>query len=254
MMGPFVALFLTFAVLSYLWCDNPLYRAVESAFIGVALGLFATFEVRQVLVPRLWDRLAAGPATAFAWVSTLLIIVVAALLLARAVPPLAWLGRVPVAIAVGSLAGMTAAGFVRSVLLPQVGASAASLVIGDTIAHERTVCLLDAQPANALTNVVCSFGSYLNQLLIFVGVVAGLVYFVFSRRENAGLRAVSKVGSLVVMVTLGVTLGFLAMTHFAVTIGRAQTMIEVPGLAALALAVVAIVVVCVRALPGPFRR
>jgi hypothetical protein len=53
---------------------------------------------------------------------------------------------------------MAAAGLVRTVLVPQVGASAASLVITDSLAHERSVCLLESQPANALTNVACSFG------------------------------------------------------------------------------------------------
>ncbi len=54
LIGPFIALFLTFAGLSFVWRDNPrLYRTVESIFIGVALGLFATFEIRQVLIPRI---------------------------------------------------------------------------------------------------------------------------------------------------------------------------------------------------------
>ncbi|MEZ0313335.1 MAG: hypothetical protein ACAI38_16305 [Myxococcota bacterium] len=246
MIGQLIALLLTFAVLSYVWRDNPLYRMTESIFVGVALGLFAAFEVRQVLLPRFWDRLAAGPATGAAWVATLLVILVVALMLARLVPPLAWLGRVPIAVAVGSLAGMAAAGFVRAVLVPQVGASAASLVITDSLAHERGVCLLESQPANALTNVACSFGPYLNQLFIFAGVVAGLVYFVFSRGENKGLRAVSRFGGWIVMMTLGVTLGFMAMAHFAVTIGRAQTMMETPGLALLALAIVVLTLLCLR--------
>ena len=250
MIGQLVASLLTFAVLSYVWRDNPLYRMVESLFVGVALGLFAVFEVRQVLVPRLWDRLAAGPATGAAWVATLLVLLVLALMLARLVPPLAWLGRVPVAVAVGSFAGMAAAGFVRSVLVPQVGASAASLVITDSLAHERTVCLLESQPANVLTNLACSFGPYLNQLLVFAGVIAGLVYFVFSRRENKGLRAVSRFGGWIVMMTLGVTLGFMAMAHFAVTIGRAQTMMEAPGLALLALAIVIFTLWCLRRDPS----
>ncbi len=246
MIGQLIGLLLTFAVLSYVWRDNPLYRSAESIFVGVALGLFATFELRQVLLPRLWDRLTLGPATGAAWVAVLLIILVTALMLARFVQPLEWLGRIPVAVAVGSLAGMAAAGFVRTVLVPQVGASAASLLIDDALAHERSVCLLESQPPNALTNIVCSFGPYLNQLLIFAGVAAGLVYFVFSRRENKGLQAVSRFGGWVVMVTLGVTLGFMAMAHFAVTIGRAQTMMETPGLALIALAIVVLALLCLK--------
>ncbi len=246
MIGPLIALLLTFAVLSFVWRDNPLYRVAEGLFLGVALGLFAAFEVRQVLLPRIWDRLAAGPATGPAWVTTLLVVLGLALMLARRVPPLAWLGRLPVAVAVGSLAGMAAAGFARTVLVPQVGASAASLVITDSLSHERSVCLLESQPANALTNIVCSFGPYLNQLLILFAVVAGLVYFVFSRRENKGLRAVSRFGGWIVMMTLGVTLGSMAMAHFAVTIGRAQTMMETPGLAVLALAIVVLTLLYLR--------
>lgn len=249
MMGQLVGLLATFAVLSYVWRDNPLYRSAESIFVGVALGLFATFELRQVLLPRLWDRLALGPATGAAWIAVIVVILVTGLLLARFVQPLAWLGRIPVAVAVGSLAGMAAAGFVRTVLVPQVGASAASLVMSDSLAHERSVCLLESQPPNALTNIMCSFGPYLNQLLIFVGVAAGLVYFVFSRRENKGLQAVSKFGGWVVMITLGVTLGFMAMAHFAVTIGRAQTMMETPGLARVALAIVVLTLMCLKREP-----
>jgi hypothetical protein len=254
LIGPFIALFLTFAVVSFVWRDNPLYRTVESIFIGVALGLFATFEIRQVLIPRLWDRLAAGPSTAMVWVAAIVTTLVAALLLARTVPPLAWLGRVPVAIAVGSLAGMVAAGFIRSVLIPQVSATATSLTITDALWHERSLCLLESQPPNAMTNLVCNFGPYLNQLLIGLGVAAALVYFIFSRKENAALRAVSRTGSIVVMITLGVTLAFVVMTHFAVTIGRAQTMMESPGISFLALGVVVLTLTVSRGLTGPLRR
>jgi hypothetical protein len=238
MIGPFLALCLTFSVASFLWRDNPLYRTAENLFVGVALGLFATFELRQVLVPRLWDRLAAGPSTTAPWMTALLIVVVCGLMLARPMRGLAWLGRVPIAVAVGSLAGMAAAGVVRSALIPQLGATAAPLVITDSLVHERGVCLLEASPANTLTNIMCSFGPYVNGLIILLGVAAGLVYLLYSRRESQAIRVVSRIGGLVLMATLGVTLGFLAMAHFAVTIGRAQTMIDTPGLALVALGLV----------------
>lgn len=254
LVGPFIALFLTFAVLSFVWRDNPLYRTVESLFIGVAMGLFATFEIRQVLIPRLWDRLVAGPSTALAWVSAIVVILVSLILVARAIPSLHWLGRVPIAIAVGSLAGMVAAGFFRSVLIPQVGASATTLTFTDTLSHARSMCLLESAPPNALTNVVCSFGPYVNQLVIGLGVVAALMHFIFSRKENAGFRAVSRIGSIVVMITLGVTLAFVVMTHFAVTIDRAQTMIEAPELAFLALGIVVLTLAVLRGLREPSRR
>lgn len=242
LIGSFIAFVLTFAVFSFLWRDNPLYRTVENIFLGVALGLFASFEIRQVLLPRIYDRLAAGSATGGAWIATICIVLVTSILAARAIAPLAWLGRVPVAIAVGSLAGMAAAGFARVVLLPQVAASAASLTITSESLRARSVCLLEAESASALTNLACRWGGYLNALFIFAAVIAGLLAVAFARKENKTLRGVSRFGTLIIMITLGVTLGYLAMTHFAVTIGRAQTMMESPGLAGLALLVVAILV------------
>lgn len=243
LIGTFTALVLTFSVLSFAWRDNPLYRTVENIFLGVALGLFTVFEVRQVLVPRLWDRLAAGPATGSTWIASIVIVLVLCVLAARAVHPLAWLGRVPVGIAVGSLAGMAAAGFARVVLIPQIGASAASLTFTSDSLHSRAVCLLETEVPNAITTIACTFGGYANALLIALGVIAGLVAMTFSRNENKALRGVGRVGGLFVMVSLGVTLGYLAMTHFAVTIGRAETMMESPGLAGLALVFVTILVV-----------
>jgi hypothetical protein len=149
---------------------------------------------------------------------------------------------------------MVAAGFIRSVLIPQVGASATSLAITDSLSHARSLCLLEAQPPNALTNLACNFGPYVNQLLVGLGVAAALVYFVFSRKENAGLRVVGRAGSIVVMITLGVTLAFVVMTHFAVTIGRVQTMIEAPELTFLALGVVVLTLAVSRGLRGSFLR
>lgn len=242
LVGPFIALVLTFAALSFAFRDNPLYRTVENIFLGVALGLFTVFEIRQVLLPRIVDRLAAGPATGGIWIATMVIVLVLALLVARAIPPLAWLGRVPVALAVGSLAGMAAAGFARVVLLPQVAATSASLIRTSDLLHERSVCLLETESGNALTTFVCNLAGYTNHLLIFLGVVAGLVALTFTRKENKGLRVVGKLGAVMIMVSFGVTLGYLAMTHFAVTIGRAETMIQSPGLAALAFGIVAILV------------
>ena len=238
--GSFLALVLTLAALSFVWRDNPLYRTVENVFLGVALGLLATFEVRQVLLPRIWDRLAAGPATGGAWVATIVIVLIAAILAARAVQPLAWLGRVPVALAVGSLAGMAAAGFARVVLIPQVAATSASLTLTGPLLHERSVCLAATDAANALTTLACTFGGYVNAFIVTLGVIAGLVAFTFARRENKALRVVGRAGSLIIMVSLGVTLGYLAMTHFAVTIGRAETMIQTPTLTGLALVFVTI--------------
>jgi hypothetical protein len=68
----------------------------------------------------------------------------------------------------------------------------------------------------------------------------------FSRRENKGLRAVSRFGGWIVIMTLGVTLGFMAMAHFAVTIGRAQAMMETPAVALFSLAIVVLTLLCLR--------
>ncbi len=59
---------------------------------------------------------------------------------------------------------------------------------------------------------------------------------------------------MVIMVTLGVTLAFIVMTHFAVTIGRAQTMMESPGITLLALGVVVLTLAVSRGLHKPLER
>ena len=42
MMGPWIAAFLTLAIFSYLYKDNPFYKVAEHLFVGISTGYWTS--------------------------------------------------------------------------------------------------------------------------------------------------------------------------------------------------------------------
>jgi hypothetical protein len=52
--GNILAVFLTLAIFSFLFRDNPIYKVAEHLFVGVAAGYFIVIEYHTVFLPNLW--------------------------------------------------------------------------------------------------------------------------------------------------------------------------------------------------------
>jgi hypothetical protein len=60
LVGHWLAIFLTFCILSFLYKDNPFYKFAEHLFVGVSIGYIVIQQYYSVLEPKLVDQLGDG--------------------------------------------------------------------------------------------------------------------------------------------------------------------------------------------------
>ncbi len=205
---------LTLMVFSYLWRDNPLYKIAEHLFVGVSaaywmvVGFWTTFWPNAVLklapaASRLTSPDAPPPAAdPVMWIPVGL----GLLLLMRLVPRLSWLGRWPTAFIVGTTAGYTLVRTLRSDFLYQIQAT-----VGPGL-----LVLQDGR---------VDPGATASRLVLVIGTVCGLVYFIYTRRDTGGQGRLARVGLLFMMVTFGATFGYAVMGRVSLLIGRLNALL-----------------------------
>lgn len=79
---------------------------------------------------------------------------------------------------------------------------------------------LDAR-ASIEPNRIDAFGTF-GQILLFLGLIASLIYFYFSIEQKGPVGAVSRFGVWVLMIGFGASFGFTVMGRLALAIGRVQ--------------------------------
>ena len=57
MIGPWIAAFLTLAIFSYLYKDNPFYKVAEHLFVGISTGYWTSMFFWTQIQPNLFGRL-----------------------------------------------------------------------------------------------------------------------------------------------------------------------------------------------------
>lgn len=198
--GHWILIFLTISILSYLYADNPFYKLAEHLFVGTSIGYVVVIQWYDVIKPNLVDRLtndALGPARAVYIIPLALVL----FLFAKLVPRYAWLSRISVAFVIGFYAGQNIPAYLNSDLVAQ---------LASTLGAVAKATRPDATWAHMLGSIV-----------LVVGMVSGLVYFFFSRRESGPLDAVARVGVWVLMVGFGASFGYTVQGRISLAIGRA---------------------------------
>jgi hypothetical protein len=194
--GVWIAAFLTIACLSFLYKDNPFFRFAESLFAGVSLGYYVGIVLNQTLEPNLFEPLR----TEFAANWDLLIPgLLGILLYMRYVPRIGWVSRYALAIYVTYYIGVEFTRKIHGEVLPQV-ARAVQPLQG---VHWATV----------------------GTLVYVVGVLSVLIYFFFSREQDAITKRISRLGIWFLMISFGAAFGFTVMGRVALLIGRLNFLI-----------------------------
>ncbi len=234
--GAWVTVFLTLAILSYLYKDNPFYKIAEHVYVGVSAAYWGTIafwnQVWPNLFGRLWPEYDPATLTGFnkfwykiynglTWFSSsifpengipgnqeqnlwyIIAFLLGLFMLARLIPSINWLGRWSLAYVVGMAAGLRIYGFMSSNVIAQIHGSILPLWgngmgIGDTI----------------------------NNLVLIVGTVTGLFYFFFSVEHKGIFGKVSRVGIYFLMISFGASFGFAVMGRISLLIGRFNILIE----------------------------
>jgi len=238
--GVWISVFLTLSIFSYLYKDNPFYKAAEHLYIGISAGYVAVISFWQQIQPnlfgRLWPRIDADAdmgmfksAWYFVyeminWVSTL------GGWLDRSMFPengikgfdgISWSYIIPFVLGI----------FMLLRLVPTLGwlARWAIAYIVGMAAGLRFYGFLNSdvlmQVKAATVDVSGDWWSIFNGLILLIGTLSGLVYFFFSKEQTGMVGKISKVGIYFLMIKFGASFGFAVMGRISLLIGRFDDLI-----------------------------
>lgn len=214
--GIIIAAGLTLIMYSFLYRDNPLFKAAENLYVGVALGYGAIITWREVLRPQVYEPLFRAATSDAFWNAMLhksVPIFLGLLLLTRLSKTRSWPSRYSYGLLVGWGAGMAIYATVHSVILKQTHAAIAPLWV-----------TIEGGAPGLFT------GAWFNQvalpmlgtLVILVGTISVLFYFFFSIQHKRIGAAVSSTGIWFLMISFGAVFGSTVMGRVSLLIGRVQ--------------------------------
>lgn len=181
---------LTLAIFSFLYKDNPIYKAAEHLFVGLAAGYYLALEARQVFWPNLLE-----PLLVQGRLLNLIPLALVLLLFTRLVPRVAWLSRWSMGLLIGAFSGLAVIGFAQGDLLPQIRGNMVPLWTG-------------------------GWGGSINNWILVVGLITSLFYFFFSVEHRGSPGLVAKIGIYFLMISFGASYGFTVMARISLLIGR----------------------------------
>ena len=82
------------------------------------------------------------------------------------------------------------------------------------------------QIKSSTVNISGSYFSIINEVIILIGVISGLVYFFFSKEHTGIVGKVSRVGVYFLMIKFGASFGFAVMGRISLLIGRFEELIQ----------------------------
>ncbi len=202
--------FLTISILSFLYKDNAFYKFAEHLFVGVSAAYWMVIGIWGTLFPNLIAKIHPG-AVRFVLPSLadrepeywyIIPAVFGLLMLMRLSSKLGWMSRWPLAFIVGTTAGLNLIRYLRSDFIGQV---------------QNTMI-----PLIAFKDGSFSFLDSFSNIVIFVGVFCGLIYFFFSKEHKGGFGVASRIGVWILMITFGAGFGYTVMARISLLVGRMQ--------------------------------
>ncbi|OQD45348.1 hypothetical protein BIY37_09075 [Candidatus Brocadia sapporoensis] len=198
---------LTLAIYSFLYKDNPAFKIAENLYVGVSLGYTIIITWFNFLKPDLYDSLivpmfskAATKAPQYALIFPSMLGVFMFLRFSR---KLSWLSRWTFAFVVGLGAGVSIPRVISAFILEQIKPSLHPVFSGGE-----------------------TLFSSVNTLLIMLGVISVLIYFIFSVEHKGAIGKISKIGIWFLMISFGASFGYTVMGRLSLLIGRIQFLLR----------------------------
>jgi len=191
-----VAALLTLAVFSFLYKDNPFYKFAEHLMVGVSAGYWLLILAYTVVLPKIITPLKAGK-----WYY-IIPTILGMLMWARLTRKWSWISRYPLAFYIGVSTGVAIPLEMKAKIIEQLNGSV-----------DLVTTMYSAQ-AGGMTIV--------NNILILVGIIAGLIYFFFSKAHTGATGGIAKFGIGVLMIGFGASFGFTVMARVSLLIERLQ--------------------------------
>jgi hypothetical protein len=178
-----------------LYKDNPFYKLAEQIFVGLSAGYWLIYTIYSILLPNLFDKLSSDFSA-----NAILIIpaILGVMMLVRLIPKLEWVSRYPIALVIGTSAGISMLRYMKSDVLSQL-----------------TATMINPFKLGSLQDTIGGF-------ILIIGTVCGILYFYFSRKQEGLLGVTSKVGIWFLMISFGASFGYTVMARISLLIGRLQ--------------------------------
>jgi len=191
-----VMAFLTLALFSFMYRDNPVYKVVEHIFAGLTVGYQIGLIWHSIILQQVW-----GPVLAGQWWK-LIPGLFGLLMLSRLSGKYAWVSRTSLAFVMGATSGIFLISELHGRVLPQMQDTMIALDGGD------------------------GFGATMQSIIVVIGVLSTLVYFYYSKEHKGVLGATARVGIWFIMISFGAHFGYTVMGRVSLLIGRVQFLIE----------------------------
>jgi len=215
--GTWVAALFTLCIFSFLYKDNPFYKFAESVVIGVSAAYWMVVGLWSVIIPNLlgkifpawvqsWAMPGLSPLREQGWFWNIIPLVLGVMLLWRLAPKGGWIARWPLALIIGTTAGIRLVGFMQADFLSQIRNSILPLVV-----------TIDG---------TFDFWTSMQNGLMLVGILTCLVYFFFSIEHKGVVGKVANVGIWYLMITFGAAFGFTVMGRIALLAQRLEFLFD----------------------------
>jgi hypothetical protein len=221
------AAFLTLAIMSFLYRDNPIYKFAEHLFVGVSAAYWMTMGFWSTIVGNLIPRISEGLSRFFEIphiedeyalyilpdsVTFFIPVILGIMLLLRLTKKYGWVSSWPLAFIVGTTAGFNLVRYMRSDFIEQVSATFVPLLVD----WQGIGPFFGNMSLNASGQLV----SMASNWVIFIGVLCGLVYFFFSKEHKGVFGLSSRAGIWILMITFGASFGYTVMGRISLLVGR----------------------------------
>ena len=230
-----IYVFLTLCIFSFLYKDNPFYKAAEHLFVGVSAGYVAVLSFWQQVQPNLFGRLWPsrvdvdnGSILQSIWYAIYEIfnfITTGFGVLDRSIFPeggIKGFEEIRIIYMIPFILGI----FMILRLVPKLGwlARWAIAYIVGMAAGLRFYAFLNS---NVLSQIKASaidftsdWGTIINGLIVFIGTMTGLIYFFYSTEHKGVVGRLSRIGIYFLMIKFGAAFGFAVMGRISLLIGQ----------------------------------
>ena len=226
---------LTLCIFSFLYKDNPFYKAAEHLFVGVSAGYVAVLSFWQQVQPNLFGRLWPsrvdvddGSILTSIWYAIYEIFNVITTgfgVLDRSIFPeggIKGFEEIRIIYMIPFILGI----FMLLRLVPKLGwlARWAIAYIVGMAAGLRFYGFLNSNVLNQIKASAIDFtsdwGTIINGLIVFIGTLTGLIYFFYSSEHKGVVGRLSRIGIYFLMIKFGAAFGFAVMGRISLLIGQ----------------------------------
>lgn len=205
--GLWVAAFLTLAIYSFLYGDNPVYKFAEHLFVGISAGygviiLYYAAVLHDMIYPLFRPAKVNMEAPNY-WI--IIPIILGLMILTLFSRRWAWMYRYPIGFIMGFGAGVSIPSAIQAIIIKQLSATVRP-VVDMTVGHG-----FEAKAWTSFSNI-----------LLVGGLLCTLSYFYFSLERRGALKATSKMGMWFLMVAFGAAFGNTVMARMTLLIGRVE--------------------------------